>query len=160
MPTEVTYAPEAVAPEVQASRSVPEVRPASGADVISAGEAPTFLARGRIRRRARYLRRLREVQLRDIGGFVVELHRFGRRRPDLVEAKLAGAVATDRELRALERALGEPVPVRELRAAGIGGACARCGAVYGSGDRFCAWCGTSVGHGADPDTPNGEDAEV
>jgi hypothetical protein len=82
---------------------------------------------------------------------MLELHRFGRKRPDLVEAKLAGAASTDRELRALERALGEQVPLRELREAGIGGACSTCGAVYGSGDRFCAWCGTSVRRAFEPD---------
>ncbi len=32
-------------------------------------------------------------------------------------------------------------PLRELREAGIGGACPECGAVYGSADRFCASCG-------------------
>jgi hypothetical protein len=123
----------------------------------SDAQPDTFLARGRIRRRARYLRRLREVQLRDIGGFMLELHRFGRQRPDLVQAKLAGAADTDRELRALERALGEPVAVRELREAGIGGACSKCGAVFGSGDRFCAWCGTAVRPAEIPDAGLTED---
>ncbi len=122
-------------------------------------EPPTFLSRGRIRRRARYLRRLREIQLRDIGGFMLELHRFGPQRPDLVEAKLFGAAETDHELRALERALGEPVPVRELREAGIGGACLKCGAVYGSGDRFCGWCGTPVHHAGEQDTASDERSE-
>ena len=102
---------------------------------------PGFVERGRMRRRARYLRKLREVQMRDIGGFLLELHRFGRQRPDLVEAKIAGAVHTDRELRALERALGEEQLLRELREPGLGGACHTCGAVHGSADRFCASCG-------------------
>jgi hypothetical protein len=106
--------------------------------------ARTFVERGQIRRRARYLRRLREVQLRDIGGFAFELYRFGRDRPDLLQAKLQGAVGTQRELRALERALGEQQPLGELRQAGIGGACSNCGAVYGSADRYCAWCGHPV----------------
>jgi hypothetical protein len=48
---------------------------------IEAAE-PGFCERGRMRRRARYLRRLRELQMRDIGGFVLELHRFHRDRPD------------------------------------------------------------------------------
>ena len=94
-----------------------------------------------MRRRARYLRQLREMQLRDIGGFMLELRRFGREQPDLVQAKLAGAAATDAELRALEGALGDEQPVRELREAGIGGACPRCFAVHGSSDRYCASCG-------------------
>jgi hypothetical protein len=94
-----------------------------------------------MRRRARYLRRLREIQLRDIGGLMLELHRFGRERPDLVQGKLEWAARTDSELRALERALAEHQPLRELREPGIGGACARCGAVHGSEDRFCSSCG-------------------
>jgi hypothetical protein len=108
------------------------------------GSVPGFVERGRMRRRARYLRRVREVQLRDIGGFVLELHRFGRTRADLVQAKVLGAAATDSELRALEQALGEQHRLRELREPGIGGACDRCGAVYGSGDRFCATCGVAL----------------
>jgi hypothetical protein len=100
-----------------------------------------FLERGRIRRRARYLRQLREVQMRDIGGFLLELHRFGRERPDLVNEKVAGAADTDLELRALERLLGEQRRVGELREPGLGGACPGCGAVHGSADRYCASCG-------------------
>jgi hypothetical protein len=100
--------------------------------------------RSRTRRRARYLRRLRELQLRDIGGFVVELHRFGRDRPDLVKAKVQAAAETDRELRELERALGDGSSAMELREAGIGGACSACGTVHGSTDRYCSWCGRKL----------------
>lgn len=109
--------------------------------VSSAAPEPTLTERGRVRRRARYLRALRELQLRDLGGFVLELHRLGRQRPDLVEAKLAGAQETDRELRTLERALRERRSVRELREPGIGGTCTACGTVHGSRDRYCSWCG-------------------
>jgi hypothetical protein len=97
-----------------------------------------------MRRRVRYLRRLRELQLRDIGGFMVELRRFGRERPGLVEEKVSAAMQTDRELRTLEQALAEGWPASEIRAAGIGGACTQCGTVHGSTDRFCAWCGSAV----------------
>ena len=94
-----------------------------------------------MRRRARFLRRLRELQLRDIGGFLVECYRLGRPRPDLVEAKVNDALETDRELRALDRALAEDRPLNEVREPGIGGSCPSCGTVHGSGDRFCSWCG-------------------
>lgn len=100
--------------------------------------------RSRARRRARYLRRLRELQLRDIGGFVVELHRFGRDRPDLVKAKVQAAAETDRELRGLERILGERPSAMELREPGIGGACNACGTVHGSADRYCSRCGRKL----------------
>jgi hypothetical protein len=94
-----------------------------------------------MRRRARYLRQLRELQLRDIGGFMVELHRFGRQQPDLVQGKVLAAAQTHSELRSLEGALQDSTPLGEVREAGIGGACSECGAVYGSSDRYCAWCG-------------------
>lgn len=94
-----------------------------------------------MRRRARYLRSLRELQLRDIGGFMVELKRFNRERPDLVREKVSAAAQTDRELRSLEHALRQRSKVGEVRQPGIGGACANCGTVHGSSDRFCSWCG-------------------
>ena len=97
--------------------------------------------RGKIRRRVRYLRRLRELQLRDLGGFALEQRRLARERPDLMTEKLEAAAETDRELRALERMLSERRPLRELREPGIGGACRACGTVHGSSDRYCSWCG-------------------
>jgi hypothetical protein len=98
-----------------------------------------------MRRRARYLRQLREVQLRDIGGFLLECSRFGRQRPDIIRAKVAGVAHTDAELRALERALSQNRLPSEIREPGLGGACQHCGAVYGSLDRYCASCGEPLG---------------
>jgi hypothetical protein len=108
------------------------------------GAASSRSSTAQMRRRVRYLRRLRELQLRDIGGFMVELHRFGRQRPRLVEDKVIAAAQTDQELRTLERALGERRPASEIREPGIGGACPQCGTVHGSTDRFCAWCGSEL----------------
>lgn len=105
------------------------------------GGARTGSGRAQMRRRARYLHSLRELQLRDIGGFMVELERFGRDRPDLVRQKVSAAVETDRELRALEFALGDRPGVGQVRQPGIGGACPGCGTVHGSSDRFCSRCG-------------------
>ena len=125
----------------------PEPEPEPAEPVAAATAVPTepgFLERGRMRRRARYLRQLRELQLRDIGGFAVELRRYGREQPTLVETKIDSATETDEELRALERALDGRVPLRELREPGIGGACATCGAVHGTHDRFCSACGASL----------------
>ena len=128
--------------------------PAPAPDELAPASKPGLRERGRIRRRARYLRRLREVQLRDVGGFVLELDRFGRERPDLVQAKIDNAARTDAELRALERVLREHLPLRELREPGIGGACPECGAVHGSEDRFCASCGEPL---REDDSPADED---
>ena len=102
-------------------------------------------ARGRARRRLRYLRRLRELQLRDAGGLVFDLYRFGERREALVRAKFDAIIATDKEIRALEELLGTTGDrVLEIRAPGIGGRCSTCGAFHGSDASFCATCGTDV----------------
>jgi hypothetical protein len=146
-PTETAAAPTETAAAHAPAETTPDGITRDTAAVAESPDPPPnpdFRERGRLRRRARYLRRLRELQLRDIGGFMLELHRFGRERPELVAAKVADAASTDGELRALEHTLGEQRPVRELREAGIGGACARCGAVHGSADRFCASCGVSL----------------
>jgi hypothetical protein len=110
------------------------------ADERSRGRAPGH-RRGQIRRRLRFLRQLRELQLRDIGGFLLESYRLGRPRADLVDAKVQDALQTDRELRTLERVMHEDRPIDEVRQPGIGGSCPDCGTVFGSGDRFCSWCG-------------------
>jgi hypothetical protein len=128
------------------------VAPPTGVQSPASGESspapqatpPGLRERARIRRRVRYLRQLREIQLRDIGGFLVEQLRLGRENPDVVRTKLAGAAETDRELRALEGALVERRPLREVREAGVGGACQHCGSVHGSSDRFCSWCGREL----------------
>ena len=65
-------------------------------------ERPGFIARGRIRRRIRFLRKARELAYRDLGGLVFNLHRFGQRNDALVLAKLTTLGHIDSELRALE----------------------------------------------------------
>lgn len=108
-------------------------------------EAPaSFRDRAQARRRARYLRKVHELGLRDLGGLVLDLHRFGRERGDLVEAKLAALQRTHDELRALEELLGARRPVTELREPGLGGACPSCGGLHGSADAFCSSCGHAL----------------
>ncbi|MGZ6706415.1 MAG: zinc ribbon domain-containing protein [Solirubrobacteraceae bacterium] len=102
---------------------------------------PSFRHRGRARRRLRYLRRVRELGFRDLGGLVFDQHRFDRANEDLVRAKVDALAAIDRELRALERVLADARPVTELREPGVS-VCARCGALHGSDARFCPSCGT------------------
>lgn len=103
-------------------------------------------ARGRARRRLRYLRRVRELQLRDLGGLVFDLYRFGEQREALVRAKLDAIIATDKEIAWLEDALGQPAGERrlEVRQPAVGGACANCGAFHGSDARYCATCGAEL----------------
>ena len=137
-------APEAAAPEAPPTDvASPEASglPA-GAERVPDG-TPSFLSRGKLRRRLRYLRRVRELAFRDLGGLVFDLDRFGREKPELVEMKLAGLRSIDGELRALEIALGDARDVEELEEPGIA-ACAHCGALHGSEDKFCPACGRSV----------------
>ncbi|PTL56382.1 zinc ribbon domain-containing protein [Paraconexibacter algicola] len=104
---------------------------------------PSFRDRGRLRRRLRHLRRVRELGFRDLGGLVFDLHRFGRRGDELVAQKLNALAAVDLELRALERALQDQRPFHELREPGLA-ACPRCAAIHGSDARFCPSCGIGL----------------
>jgi hypothetical protein len=108
----------------------------------------SFRSRGRMRRRARFLRKARELAYRDLGGLVFNLHRFGQRNDPLVLAKLGTLEQIDRDLRALESALGERRAITVLREAGIA-ACARCAAIHGSEDRFCPNCGLPIARHAE-----------
>lgn len=143
----VTPAPP-VPPTAQTPATAPSADPAAAAQTVVAEPAarrPGFRARGRMRRRLRYLRRLRELQVRDLGGLVFDLRRFERKRDDLVARKIDQIRACDDELHALELALGERRDLRDVREPGIGGTCPRCFAIFGSADKFCANCGAAFG---------------
>src|SRR3954466_9521584 len=140
--------PPASAPqETQPTMGAPAALAAT--DTVPAGAAPedvapsrpSFRDRGRLRRRMRYLRRVRELGFRDLGGLVFDLHRFTRRNDELVLGKLAALDAVDRALRAIERVLDERRDIIELHEPGVS-ACPRCGALHGSDARFCPQCGT------------------
>ncbi len=121
--------------------------PAGPGERSQIGE-PGFGSRGRARRRARFLRKARELAYRDLGGLVFNLHRFGQRNDALVLAKLTTLGHIDTELRSIEAALGEREPVTVLREAGIT-ACPRCAAIHSSEDRFCPNCGLSMSRHVD-----------
>jgi hypothetical protein len=57
------------------------------------------------RRRLREQRRLREALLLDLGALVYELHRQGRRAPELLQQKAAELTVVDDEVRALQAGL-------------------------------------------------------
>ena len=100
--------------------------------------------RGRLRRRLHFLRRARELQLRDLGGLVFDLYRFGQQRDPLVRAKLDTVISTDRELRDLAEVLADPRTARDVRRPSVGGACPSCDALYPSDASFCSACGLAL----------------
>jgi hypothetical protein len=124
----------------------PQESPPAGA--APAAESLGFRSRGSARRRARFLRKARELGYRDLGGLVFNLHRYGQRNDALVLAKVTTFGHIDTELRALEDALSERRPVTVLREAGIT-ACPRCAAIHSSEDHFCPNCGFSISGHAD-----------
>ena len=68
-----------------------------------------------MRRRLRERKREREGRLLDLGALVYELHRQGKRAPELLQEKAAELSVVDREVRELEAALdgGEVIDLNE-----------------------------------------------
>jgi len=122
--------------------------PQSGLDtrlevIAGGGRATSFLQRAVLRRRLRFLRRRRELALRDLGGFVFEAHRLGERRPELHAEKLAALDALDAELVTLERALDVREELTILHEPGIA-SCPQCATIHDSTARFCPGCGRAI----------------
>lgn len=112
-----------------------------GADAV----APTSSReRGRMRRRLRELRRLREAQLLELGALVLEAHKHGRDDSPVIKTKAAEAAATDAEARAVAGALEADAGLDTIVAAGIAGPCPTCGTLTSTAARFCATCGTPL----------------
>jgi len=120
---------------------------------------PRARERGRMRRRLRQQRSVREALLLDLGALVFELHRHGRREPELLQAKAAELTGVDVEVRALSQALDQDLGIVELVAAGIAGTCPECGSLLSTDARFCATCGLATTPGLRArDTDTGADA--
>ena len=67
-----------------------------------------------MRRRLREQLRVREALLLDLGALVYELHRQGKRAPELLQEKAAELTVVDEEVRALQARLdGREQPARE-----------------------------------------------
>jgi hypothetical protein len=112
-----------------------------GADAV----APTSSReRGRLRRRLRELRRLREAQLLELGALVLEAHKHGRDDTPVIKSKAAEAAATDAEARTVADALETDGGLDTIVSAGIAGPCPTCGTLASTAARFCANCGTPL----------------
>jgi hypothetical protein len=112
-----------------------------GADAV----APTgSRERGRMRRRLRELRRLREAQLLELGALVLEAHKHGRDDTPVIKRKAAEAASTDAEARAVAEALEADAGLDTIVSAGIAGPCPTCGTLTSTAWRFCSTCGTPL----------------
>ena len=100
--------------------------------------------RGRLRRQIRFLRKQRELQMRDLGGLVFDMYRFGSKRQDLVREKLRLMFEADRELREFEAMLGGGRRRLEVREPGVGGSCPRCLTLYSTDAHYCWRCGLAL----------------
>jgi hypothetical protein len=112
-----------------------------GADAVAPSSARQ---RGRLRRRLRELRRLREAQLLELGALVLEAHKHDRDVAPIVETKIAEAAATDREVRAIAAALDTDAGVDTIVVDGIAGPCPTCGTLVSTSARFCSACATPL----------------
>jgi hypothetical protein len=100
--------------------------------------------RGRMRRRLRELRRLREALLLELGALVLEAHRHDRDDSPVIKRKAAEAATVDSEARAIADALGTDGGLDTIVAAGIAGPCPTCGTLTSTAARFCPTCGTAL----------------
>jgi len=140
------------APPIQAHADVP-----AGLDPAEAAVQPPAGRRSRLRRRLRYLRRARELMLRDLGGLVFEIHRTAGgdvgAHSGVVGAKLQRLASVDAEAHAIEAALAAPRRDSVVFEPGVGGTCEVCGELYGSDARFCSNCGSPTGSAAQAGAP-------
>jgi hypothetical protein len=127
-------------------------------------QRPKARERGRLRRRLRRQRQMREALLLDLGAIVYELHRQGRREPELLQAKAAELKAIDHEVRALAEALDADQGMMQLVAAGIAGSCENCGSLLSTDARYCGACGKAalpaLQESSGPELETGEHPEV
>lgn len=119
---------------------------------------------GALHRRVRYLHSVREILLRDLGGFYYEVHRAGTSHGghrDILETKAGRLAAVDHELRELEARLGVAYAGETLvREPGIGGTCPACGELHASDAGWCSHCGTPLSDHARRRTEEEVDREI
>jgi hypothetical protein len=141
--------PETPEPKTEKPVLLADPNTPAGVDPATASMRPPAGRRGRLRRRLRYLRRARELMLRDLGGLLYEVHRTGGGNIDahrnIVNAKIERISGLDAEAHALETALATPRAEAVVFQPGVGGTCPVCGELYGSAARFCSNCGSQIG---------------
>jgi hypothetical protein len=137
-------ASELTAPALRRDPNTP-----AGLDPAAAAIAPPSGRRSRLRRRLRYLRRARELMLRDLGGLLYEVYRTAggdvTAHSTLIGAKVERLSRLDAESEGIETALGAPRSETVVFQPGVGGICETCGELYGSAARFCSNCGSPTG---------------
>jgi len=129
----------------------------------SAPSKPKARERGRMRRRLRAQTRIREALLLDLGATVWELHRHGRREPELLEAKASHLAVVDDEVRGLAQALESGHGIDSLADAGLVNGCEHCATLLTPDSRYCSACGATVAGNTPASVPEEElppDAEV
>ncbi len=111
-----------------------------------AARPATSARRSRLRRRVAFLRAAREVLLRDLGGFIYEVHRTAHdieheahRR--LRDTKLTRLARVDAELHEIETRLDDVRRQVLVREPGVGGECPQCGELFSSWAHYCGNCG-------------------
>lgn len=85
----------------------------------------------------RELMRLREVEIRDVGGLAVEMARRNAWNPDLLAARTSDVLAIEERIAELDSML----VAAEAAARGLGAERCRCGAPIVRGAHFCSHCG-------------------
>jgi hypothetical protein len=111
---------------------------------LPAPSRPKARERGRMRRRLRVQTRVRDALLLDLGATVWELHRHGRREPELLQAKASHLAAVDDEVRGLVEALEGGHGIEALVDAGVAATCTHCASLLTPGSLYCLACGTAV----------------
>src|SRR4051794_23747507 len=139
------------APYSHADPSQPPAQPIAdlppGLDPDELAAVPISSARrGRLRKRVAFLRAARELLLRDLGGFVYEIHRTAgdhehEAHRQLRATKLDRLSRIDAELHELELRLDDVRRNVVVSEPGVGGECPECGELFGSAAHYCSHCG-------------------
>lgn len=157
MPGRRFFAPR-MRPPVEAPPSAPEadLPPGDYVAVETVAEAheaealppaPPTLApprRPSPQRERRELARLRELEMRDVGGLAVEMARRNDWRYPLLQSRCAEVLAIEERIHALDAIIATVA----MAARGVPAAQCQCGAPILQGSHFCANCGRAA-----PETP-------